>query len=425
VSGSIEEALADCLDRIETGGATLDEALDLYPGLAAELEPLLFLSAELRSMPKVEAPASLRGYKRPIFRPAPERRRWDGLRRLLPTGVPSIGRVAPLARVAAALAVAMLATGGTIVASASSLPEEPLFPVKLAVENAQLALAPTNEARADLELSFAARRVAEVQSAAQQGKPAAVAQGVALYEEKVDAAIKASQAASPPTAAETERVQDSLRQNQRVLAQVLDKVDNPKAKSAIQHAIAAPGANNSGSGNGSPSNDKAALPPATAASAGPSPTAVVAPAVVAASPTGTPEPADSHEPHGKAIGHSDGPNAGDSGQVESPTVTPQGAKQQNGSDKPGGKPGASGDAGRGQASANSPATAISPDPSPTATPASPSATAQPAAGGQGQANGNAQGNGNTHGNGNAQDNGKGQSNGNGQSNGSKGKDVQK
>ena len=48
---------------MEKDGATLEEALSLYPGLRAELEPLLSLPAEMKAMPKVEAPASLRGYK--------------------------------------------------------------------------------------------------------------------------------------------------------------------------------------------------------------------------------------------------------------------------------------------------------------------------------------------------------------------------
>jgi CheY-like chemotaxis protein len=69
-------------------------------------------------MPRIEAPASLRGYKRPVFRPAPVREAW--WRRLLPATGPSFGWASPLAQAAAILAVLFVAGGGTLVASANS-----------------------------------------------------------------------------------------------------------------------------------------------------------------------------------------------------------------------------------------------------------------------------------------------------------------
>lgn len=190
-------------------------------------------------MPKVEAPASLRGYKRPVFRShAPAARRQGGwLRRLLPVGTPSLGWATPMARAAAALAVVFAVTGGTIVASANSLPEEPLYPVKLAVENAQLALAPSDESRAELEMKFVARRVAEIQSAAQQDKPESVARGVALYERGVEAAVRASQTAVPLAPAEAAKVQETVRHNVEALQRVQEKVGNDRARAAIEAAI--------------------------------------------------------------------------------------------------------------------------------------------------------------------------------------------
>lgn len=269
---------------METDEATREEALSLYPELRAELEPLLSLTAELRAMPKVDAPASLRGYKRPVFSAGKAQPREKWWRRLLPLSAPSSGWATPLVRVAAALALVVVATSGTIVASANSLPEEPLYPVKLAVENAQLAIAPNDQARSELELQFAAKRVAEVQSAAQQDNPAAVAQGVALYEQKVDAAVKASEAAAQAAPGAPEKVQETLRQNAEVLKQVQSKVQSEQAQAAIGAAIRRTMAASSGveaePDHGAAPTVGVTAQPATAVAASPSPT--IAPTAIMA-----------------------------------------------------------------------------------------------------------------------------------------------
>lgn len=313
MSSSIEEALSDCLGRIETGETTLEEELSLYPELRAELEPLLSIAAELRAIPKVEAPASLRGYKRPVFRsPASKiqpRESW--WRRFVPLGAPSSGWATPLIRIAAALLIVAAATSGTIIASANSLPNEPLFPVKLAIENAQLAVAPNAQARVGLELQFAANRVSEVQSAAQQDNPAAVAQGVALYEQSVNAAIKASEAASQAAPNAPEKVQESLRQNVQVLTKVQEKVQNPQAKTAIGAAIlraqAASAGEESGRDKGGEAPAGAVAGPAAAASF--SPTVTATPALAAHEPTATSVAASGRSGETSGVGN---PNRGDS-----------------------------------------------------------------------------------------------------------------
>ena len=388
MSSSIEEALSECLGRIETGETTLEEELSLYPELRAELEPLLSIAAELSAIPKVEAPASLRGYKRPVFRsPASKiqpRESW--WRRFVPLGAPSSGWATPLIRVAAALLIVAAATSGTIVASANSLPNEPLFPVKLAIENAQLAIAPNAQARVGLELQFAANRVSEVQSAAQQDNPAAVAQGVALYEQSVNAAIKASEAASQAAPNAPEKVQESLRQNVQVLTEVQEKVQNTQAKTAIGAAILRAQAASAGEESGRDKGEKApagaVAGPAAAASS--SPTVTATPALVAHEPTAT-----NVTDRGKANGRSGetsgvgNPNRGDSaaakGQGNSntngaSTSEDSSSRQQKGQ----GMPPASGGEGESRGPAAPSATATRSDvlpstarpiPSPTSTPA--------------------------------------------------------
>jgi len=234
----IEEALADCLEKVESGELTPEEALRGYPALKEELEPLLLLAIELHSLPKVVAPESLRSYKRPVFRgrvaacTKPAWRRWFGS-----PALPSFGWASSLAQAAAALAVVLLLAGSTVVASASSLPEEPLYPVKLAIENAQLALAP-DSARAELEMQLAARRLEEVVRAAREGKTDSVQRGLALYQERVDSALSSARAASSPSAAgDVQQIEESLKHNVQVLEDVQSKVGSQQASAAIQRAI--------------------------------------------------------------------------------------------------------------------------------------------------------------------------------------------
>ncbi len=234
MSGRIERVLADCLDRIDRGEATVEEAMQAHPEMTPELGPLLRLADELRSIPRVRAPESLRTTSRPAFvdrKAAPvdlsAGRAGFGAQRLS-------GRMAPLVRLAAGLAAAFLLLSGTMAASAGSLPEEPLYPVKLAVESVQLALAPRPEVRAELQLQFASNRLEEVESAALQGKTEAVQKGLALYAERVEGALQAA-----PDIGEEEsarRLQSSLEHQQEVLNRVYHQVP-PQAQPAILQAL--------------------------------------------------------------------------------------------------------------------------------------------------------------------------------------------
>lgn len=311
VSRGIEEALAECLERIERGEATVEEAMHLYPRLSSELEPLLRLASELRSMPRISAPESLRTTRRPVFA-SPRRetpvidlssRRW---RR--PWFRPAFVWAVPLARAAAALLAAFLLLGGTVVASASSLPEEPLYPVKLAVERLQLALAPNPQVRAELEMQFAARRLGEVEAAALQARTEAVRRGLELYEERVSSVLSSVDAANGESdeSQQQQTIEDALKHSVEVLEGVVAKLedrfdgrDNVRAPEAIRAAIErarerAEERVQSGKGarpgpRSEPKPESGAAVPATTGSTELPPT-----------PTGTPVPVGERERPGKA-----------------------------------------------------------------------------------------------------------------------------
>ena len=324
MSRGIEQALAHCLERMERGDATLEEALRTYPGLRSELEPLLLLAQQLRALPKVTAPESLRTSRRPVFSALPRDVApgiWPRLfSRPRVCVAPAWG--APLVRLAAAFAATLLLLGGTAIASAGSLPEEPLYPLKLAVENLQLAIAPSPQARAELEMRFAARRLEEVEAASRQGKVEAVQRGLILYEERLEKVLESAESSPVPADGEVgQRLQQSLDRQQEVLSEVYSQVPE-QAQPSILHAMEVSKRGRERAEEARAAHDKvkpttqsdveAALPPDPTATAG-APTSTVAPEGGHEAPgraklqrTPNPTPQDLEDPGEKKDGREQG-----------------------------------------------------------------------------------------------------------------------
>lgn len=234
----LERALAYCLERTEQDDATLEEVLCEYPELRGELEPLLKLAYDLRALPKVRAPESLRTSRRPYFshngtRVGSLRSRWHLLR-------PVDGLVATpwgpaLARLAACIALAFILLGGVAVASASSLPEGALYPVKLAMEDLQLAAAPSPQARMRLEMHFADRRLEEVETAVRQGRVESAQRGLALYEERIAKLLdRAESTSTVADDADTDRLQAGLERQNEILNRVLHQIPEQAQPSVLR-----------------------------------------------------------------------------------------------------------------------------------------------------------------------------------------------
>lgn len=69
--------------------------------------------------------------------------------------------IKPVGYVFAALGTVFILGGGTVFASQSSLPNSPLYPIKIASEKLMLNVAPTNEIKNQLKNEFSKRRIEE------------------------------------------------------------------------------------------------------------------------------------------------------------------------------------------------------------------------------------------------------------------------
>jgi len=220
---------------------------------------------------------------------------WLG-RSLLPRPVPR-----RLARVAVALAIVLalvLAGGGLSAAAAQSQPSDPLYGVKLALEQVQLAAALNDTARADTYFRLADTRLQETAQMAQAGRVDLVSGLVGEYERDLQNGLtlaQQAQAQGQDVSSLLARFQERLRRQQALLEATRERVPGP-GQPDIERAV---NAHQRGyaqvltlAGEASPVSVAAPTPSATATAAPPtaSPTALVAMPTAAPLPTATPVP---------------------------------------------------------------------------------------------------------------------------------------
>ena len=191
--GALDAAL-EALRR----GSSLGECLAELPEPREDLEPLLLVAHRLLVGPH---PVPRAAYRRALR----ERLSVAAASRLAPTaatGHPA--RLRALLRlirpVAAGIALAAVA-GGAVGVSASSVPSEMLYPARLAVERVQLAVTPGDAERVQLRLTFAERRLDELEAQARAGDYNRVMEIAQRYEEEVQAIVVAGRQSHTPVEA--------------------------------------------------------------------------------------------------------------------------------------------------------------------------------------------------------------------------------
>lgn len=158
-----DNILDECLERLLVKAETIEQCLARYPEQAADLKPLLQTMVATREALAVQPD--------PEFKARARYRLESALRDVKPRrSLFSFGGHKQWA-VAIAVLVLLLAGGGTGVVSASSMPDNPLYPVKLVTEQVQLRLASSGIEKAELHARLADRRVAEIVDLASKDEP--------------------------------------------------------------------------------------------------------------------------------------------------------------------------------------------------------------------------------------------------------------
>ena len=198
-----ENILDDCLERLARG-ETLMHCLESYPEQAEQLEPLLqaarVASETLAILPRPEFRARARYEFQSVLQEMTAKKKLSlfNLRARLVTAV-------------VAISVVLVSGGGTVVMASGSMPDTPLYPVKLASEEVQMALTPSDTDKAEVCVMQASRRVDEIVYLADKGD----AEQVEVIAERLDECLGtlleiASAFSAEPVAVEEDAVPAAL-----------------------------------------------------------------------------------------------------------------------------------------------------------------------------------------------------------------------
>ncbi|MFC2004509.1 DUF5667 domain-containing protein [Chloroflexota bacterium] len=161
-----DNALDECLERLLTGGTTIEQCLQSFPEQADALKPLLETALATKGTIAIQPGPEFRDKARYQFYSALRETEHKKSRPLF-----SWRWQSRWATVVAAVLALLLAGGGTVTAASGSMPDEPLYTVKLITEQARLVLTPSTLGKAELYARLADKRVAEIVHMASKNKP--------------------------------------------------------------------------------------------------------------------------------------------------------------------------------------------------------------------------------------------------------------
>lgn len=169
-SKELDNIMDECLERLLAKGETIEQCLRSFPEHASELKPLLETALAINNeISSIQPSPEVRDKARYQFHSALqgiEQKRSRSFFSMQPGWATTIAIV---------LAI-VLVGGGTVAAAGGSMPDNPLYSVKLATEQVQLALTPSSLGKAELYAKLADRRVTEIASMADESKPEKIEQ---------------------------------------------------------------------------------------------------------------------------------------------------------------------------------------------------------------------------------------------------------
>jgi hypothetical protein len=240
-----EDILVQCIEDIEAGRSTIEDCLDRYPSMREHLEPLLRIALEIRESPDVKPSATFKVKARVWLmdqlhgRQATKKWPWSRYDSQAKPAFYVKRFSTSTASIILVIVLALSAVGGsTVYAAQDSLPGDALYSVKLGTEQVMMILPGDDVVKAERALSFADKRVREMEVLAEGGR----SQDLDLAVEKYGYALNITvatmeQARNRGLAAGnvTARVAEATARHLSVLDRVWDMVPD-EAKAAVAHA---------------------------------------------------------------------------------------------------------------------------------------------------------------------------------------------
>ena len=166
-SREFDNVLDECLGRLLAKGETTEQCLQGFPEHTDALKPLLEMAQAIGEASAIQPTPEFREKARYQF--------YSALRGMERKRRHFFFSWQPRWAMALAVVLALLLTStGTVAAASGSMPDEPLYPVKLAAEQAQLVLTPSAVGKAQLYARLTDRRVLEIVQMTNENKPAQI-----------------------------------------------------------------------------------------------------------------------------------------------------------------------------------------------------------------------------------------------------------
>lgn len=166
-SREFNDILDECLESLLTEGATIEQCLQRFPKHADELKPLLETALATNEQVSAIQPS-------PEFRDRARYQFYSALREMEHKKSRAFFSWVWQPRWATVVAIVLaifIAGGSTVAAAGGSMPDDLLYPVKLATEQVQLAFTFSSLGKAELHAKLADKRVAEIIYLANESKP--------------------------------------------------------------------------------------------------------------------------------------------------------------------------------------------------------------------------------------------------------------
>jgi hypothetical protein len=247
-SDRVTDALDDVLARLRQGEAR-ERCLARHPDLTAELTPLIDAYAQLTAVPSAPTlPAARVASRRQQFLNTASQMQTEAVSRNPAQRL--VGQILDVfnprkekpmlmilvARMAVAIIMLFGAFGGITLTANASLPDSPMYGIKLLIEDAQLNMAPTAVAKAELSITFASERAKEIVSLARADHAISDAVLTRLNVQTTDALHITSRTRDQDMTRLLEKMRAMLQLNEQTLEQTRERASE-QAQDALRKAV--------------------------------------------------------------------------------------------------------------------------------------------------------------------------------------------